>query len=141
MTWSQVKGMRSPKMNKLSKRCRYVAYGGLYTLLEIFAVPAIPLTMTAGILFGRLPGIVVVSGASTLAATLAFLIARYAARDKVCLMYLFHFPLRNIPCLKLAVSSATALEVGMQTKTCVLVFKQTSPVKIGGVVLFCYYYE
>lgn len=61
----------------------YVAYGLLYTLLEILALPAIPLTMTSGVLFGIVPGTIVVSGASTAAATLAFLIARYAARDKV----------------------------------------------------------
>lgn len=60
----------------------YVAYGALYTALEIVALPAIPLTMTAGVLFGIVPGTIVVSGAATLAATIAFLIARYAARDK-----------------------------------------------------------
>lgn len=63
--------------------CRYVAYGGVYTLLEVLAVPAVPLTMTAGVIFGPVPGVIVVSGASTAAATLSFLIARYAARDKV----------------------------------------------------------
>jgi hypothetical protein len=61
----------------------YVAYGVLYTLLEIVALPAIPLTMTAGVLFGIVPGTILVSGAATAAATIAFLIARYAARDKV----------------------------------------------------------
>lgn len=61
----------------------YVAYGGLYTLLEVLALPAIPLTMTAGVLFGIVPGTILVSGAATTAATIAFLIARYAARDKV----------------------------------------------------------
>ena len=60
----------------------YVAYGGLYTLLEVLALPAIPLTMTAGVLFGIVPGTILVSGAATTAATIAFLIARYAARDK-----------------------------------------------------------
>jgi uncharacterized membrane protein YdjX (TVP38/TMEM64 family) len=61
----------------------YVAYGGVYTGLEIFAVPAVPLTMTAGVIFGTVPGVIVVSAASTAAATLAFLIARYAARDRI----------------------------------------------------------
>ena len=63
----------------------YVAYGVLYTLLEIVALPAIPLTMTAGVLFGIVPGTILVSGAATAAATIAFLIARYAARDKASL--------------------------------------------------------
>ncbi|KAK9805716.1 hypothetical protein WJX73_001365 [Symbiochloris irregularis] len=61
----------------------YAAYGLLYVLLEIIAVPAIPLTMTAGVIFGVVPGTIVVSAASTAAATIAFLIARYAARDRV----------------------------------------------------------
>ena len=60
----------------------YVAYGVLYLLLEIVALPAIPLTMTAGVLFGIVPGTILVSGVATAAATIAFLIARYAARDK-----------------------------------------------------------
>ena len=61
----------------------YLAYGGVYALLELAIIPAIPLTMTAGVLFGVLPGLAVVSASGTLAATLSFLIARYAARDKV----------------------------------------------------------
>lgn len=47
------------------------------------AVPAIPLTMTAGAIFGVVPGTVIVSIAATAACTVAFLIARYVARDKV----------------------------------------------------------
>lgn len=61
----------------------YAAYIGVYAGLELLAVPAIPLTMTAGAIFGVLPGTAVVSVASTLAATGAFLIARYVARDRV----------------------------------------------------------
>lgn len=57
---------------------RYLAYGGVYTLLEILAVPAVPLTMTAGVIFGPVAGSIVVSVAATAAATIAFLIARYA---------------------------------------------------------------
>jgi uncharacterized membrane protein YdjX (TVP38/TMEM64 family) len=61
----------------------YVAYAGVYVVLEVLAVPAIPLTMTAGVLFGPLLGSVIVSISATLAATISFLIARYIARDKV----------------------------------------------------------
>lgn len=61
----------------------YVAYIAVYAVLELLAVPAIPLTMTAGVIFGVGPGAAVVSVAATLAATGAFLIARYVARDKV----------------------------------------------------------
>ena len=61
-----------------------VAYTFVYTVLELVIIPAIPLTMAAGALFGVAPGVVVVSLASTAAAALGFLITRYAARDKVC---------------------------------------------------------
>lgn len=61
----------------------YVAYAAVYTGLEVLAVPAIPLTMTAGVIFGPVPGTIIVSCSATLAATIAFLIARYAARDKI----------------------------------------------------------
>ena len=61
----------------------YLAYGVVYMLLEIVALPAIPLTMTAGVIFGVVPGTIVVSLAATAAATIAFLIARYAARERV----------------------------------------------------------
>ena len=71
----------------------YLAYGAVYTLLELAIIPAIPLTMTAGVLFGALPGLAVVSASGTLAATLSFLIARYAARDKVrCRIHLSSWP-------------------------------------------------
>lgn len=61
----------------------YLAYGAVYTALEVLAVPAIPLTMTAGAIFGVGAGTAVVSASATLAATTAFIIARYLARDKV----------------------------------------------------------
>jgi len=61
----------------------YLAYIGVYSILELLAVPAIPLTMTAGIIFGVAPGTAVVSVASTAAAAISFLIARYVARDRV----------------------------------------------------------
>ncbi|KXZ55176.1 hypothetical protein GPECTOR_3g322 [Gonium pectorale] len=61
----------------------YLAYAGVYTGLEVLAVPAIPLTMTAGVIFGPIPGTIITSLSGTTAATIAFLIARYAARDKV----------------------------------------------------------
>jgi len=61
----------------------YLAYMGVYTGLEVLAVPAIPLTMTAGVILGPAAGTAVVSVSGTLAATIAFLIARYAVREKV----------------------------------------------------------
>ena len=64
----------------------YAAYAVVYAALELLAVPAIPLTMTAGIIFGVGYGTAVVSIAATLAATGAFLISRYVARDRVAAM-------------------------------------------------------
>ncbi|GLC37887.1 hypothetical protein PLESTM_000659800 [Pleodorina starrii] len=61
----------------------YVAYALVYTGLEVLAVPAIPLTMTAGVIFGPVPGTIITSLSGTTAAAIAFLIARYAARDRV----------------------------------------------------------
>jgi len=56
---------------------------GAYVVLETIALPATPLTLAAGYLFGVLPGVCVVSISSTIAATLAFLISRYLLREKV----------------------------------------------------------
>jgi uncharacterized membrane protein YdjX (TVP38/TMEM64 family) len=61
----------------------YVFYFVGYVVLETFAVPAFPLTMSAGALFGTAQGTLLVTSAATVAAGIAFLIARYIARDKV----------------------------------------------------------
>ncbi|GBF88152.1 membrane protein [Raphidocelis subcapitata] len=61
----------------------YVVYILVYAGLEIFAVPAIPLTMTAGAIFGQAAGTAVVVISALLAAAAAFLIARYLARDRI----------------------------------------------------------
>lgn len=55
----------------------------LYVALEILAVPAIPLTMSAGAVFGSAQGTAMVSVSATAAAAASFLIARYALRDKI----------------------------------------------------------
>ncbi len=60
-----------------------VIYGAIYVLAVVLFVPGIVLTLGAGFLFGLGWGIVVVSAASTTAAAIAFLIARYLARDSV----------------------------------------------------------
>ena len=54
-----------------------------YFVLEMFAVPAFPLTMSAGALFGAFEGTLVVVSSATAAAVAAFLISRYVARDAV----------------------------------------------------------
>ncbi len=60
-----------------------VVYGVVYTLAALAFVPGSLLTIGAGFVFGLLWGTVIVSIASTTAAALAFLIARYVARPRV----------------------------------------------------------
>ncbi|KAG2710104.1 hypothetical protein I3843_04G009100 [Carya illinoinensis] len=61
----------------------YALFVAAYAGLEILAIPAIPLTMSAGLLFGSLIGTILVSISGTVAASVAFLIARYFARDRI----------------------------------------------------------
>lgn len=61
----------------------YALFVAGYAGLEILAIPAIPLTMSAGLLFGTVVGTILVSISGTIAATAAFLIARYLARDRI----------------------------------------------------------
>ncbi|THG15197.1 hypothetical protein TEA_009970 [Camellia sinensis var. sinensis] len=51
--------------------------------IQILAIPVIPLTMSAGLLFGSIIGTIIVSISGTVAASVAFLIARYFARDRI----------------------------------------------------------
>lgn len=61
----------------------YILFIVVYTLLELLAIPAIPLTLSAGALFGLGPGTLAASIGATTAATGSFLIARYFLREKV----------------------------------------------------------
>ncbi|PKU83328.1 uncharacterized protein LOC110115726 isoform X3 [Dendrobium catenatum] len=61
----------------------YALFVAVYAGLEILAIPAIPLTMSAGLLFGTLTGTIIVSISGTVAAAVAFLIARYFARERI----------------------------------------------------------
>ncbi|KAG8083421.1 hypothetical protein GUJ93_ZPchr0015g6830 [Zizania palustris] len=49
----------------------------------VLAIPVIPLTMPACLLFGSVTGTIIVSISGTLAAAVAFLIARYFARERI----------------------------------------------------------
>ena len=55
----------------------------VYVVATVLFVPGTILTLAAGALFGLVVGTITVSIGSTLGAALAFLIARYVARDKV----------------------------------------------------------
>jgi uncharacterized membrane protein YdjX (TVP38/TMEM64 family) len=60
-----------------------VLYVGGYVLAELCFVPALPLTLLGGVVFGPVWGAVYAWTAATFAAALAFLGARYLARDVV----------------------------------------------------------
>jgi len=61
----------------------YLLYCGAYAGLELLLLPATPLALSAGALFGSGPGILLSSLGSLGGATGAFLLARYVARDRV----------------------------------------------------------
>ncbi len=63
-----------------------VVLGILYIVATVLFVPGTILTLVAGAMFGLTIGMVTVSIGSTIGASLAFLIARYAAREKVAAM-------------------------------------------------------
>ena len=60
-----------------------VALGVIYVVAALLFVPGSLLTLAAGAIYGLVLGTVIVSIAATTSAALAFLIARYAARDRV----------------------------------------------------------
>jgi uncharacterized membrane protein YdjX (TVP38/TMEM64 family) len=61
----------------------YLYFGGAYTLAEILAIPAIPLTASAGYLFGVRDGTAVVLVSATVAAGVSFIIGRTFLRSYV----------------------------------------------------------
>lgn len=56
-------------------------FGILYFVAEVLAIPATPLTLSAGYCFGLLPGTAVVLVAGTCAATVAFFVGKTLLRD------------------------------------------------------------
>jgi uncharacterized membrane protein YdjX (TVP38/TMEM64 family) len=60
-----------------------VYFGILYTVAEILAVPATPLTLSAGYLFGLTQGVAVVLIAATVAASVAFVVGKTVLRSWV----------------------------------------------------------
>lgn len=55
----------------------------IYSLAPVFFLPGLPITIVGGILFGPLWGVVYTITGATIGASLAFLTARYLARDWV----------------------------------------------------------
>lgn len=60
-----------------------LAFVAIYVLACVFMLPGSILTLGAGVVFGVVKGTAIVSVASTLGATAAFLVGRYLARDRV----------------------------------------------------------
>ena len=60
-----------------------LVYIGLYLVSTVFFLPGAPVTVLAGFIFGPLWGVFYASVASIISVSVAFLIARYVARDLV----------------------------------------------------------
>ena len=60
-----------------------LVYIGLYLVSTVFFLPGSPVTILAGFVFGPLWGVFYASVASIISVSVAFLIARYVARDLV----------------------------------------------------------
>ncbi len=60
-----------------------VVFVGLYVVAVVAAVPGLPISIAGSAIFGALKGVILVSIGSTLGASLAFLVARYLARDAI----------------------------------------------------------
>ena len=60
-----------------------VAYGVLYVVATVFMLPATPVTLGAGLLYGQWLGSLVVALGATTGATIAFLLGRTLLRDTV----------------------------------------------------------
>lgn len=58
-------------------------FGAVYTIAEVLALPALPLTMSAGYLFGTVQGTAVVLLSASIAAAVAFVIGRTILRSYV----------------------------------------------------------
>jgi len=61
----------------------YFIFAALYIAAVVATVPGIALTVIAGVLFGTVTGIILVSIGSTVGAALAFLVGRYIARGAI----------------------------------------------------------
>jgi uncharacterized membrane protein YdjX (TVP38/TMEM64 family) len=61
----------------------YLVFVLIYIVAILVIIPSPILTVSGGVLFGSIIGIILVSIASTIGASLAFLIARYFARDAI----------------------------------------------------------
>ncbi|MDY7002696.1 MAG: TVP38/TMEM64 family protein [Cyanobacteriota bacterium] len=73
LIWIETLGIWSP-----------IAFIIIYNLATLLLIPGLVLTMGGGVIFGVIWGAIYVFLASTLGATIAFIIGRYISRDWVC---------------------------------------------------------
>ncbi|KAL3147583.1 hypothetical protein ABBQ38_014636 [Trebouxia sp. C0009 RCD-2024] len=79
---SQQQQKRKPVLSSKRQPGPFIFIGS-YAIATVILVPASALTLAAGFLYGPVTGTAIVSAASTLGATLAFLVSRYLARPFV----------------------------------------------------------
>jgi uncharacterized membrane protein YdjX (TVP38/TMEM64 family) len=73
-----------------------IAFGAIYVVATLLLLPGYPMTIGAGLTFSLLPGIAVVSLASTLSACIALLVGRAATRSRVQRLALRHPRLQTL---------------------------------------------
>ena len=61
----------------------YIAFILIFIIAAVFMLPAAPLTIIAGITFGSITGGLLALVAATVGAAVAFIVARYVARDMI----------------------------------------------------------
>lgn len=61
----------------------YIVYIFVYILVAVFMFPASAITVVAGITFGSVPGAILALTGATIGACIAFIIAKYVARDVI----------------------------------------------------------
>jgi uncharacterized membrane protein YdjX (TVP38/TMEM64 family) len=68
-----------------------LAFGGLFVVLTVLLLPATPVVLAAGAVFGTVVGTLLMSLASTVSAALSFLLSRYVAHDRAARL-IGHYP-------------------------------------------------
>jgi uncharacterized membrane protein YdjX (TVP38/TMEM64 family) len=76
-----------------------LVYIVVYIIAVVAALPGLALTIIGAALFGSLTGVILVSIASTAGAGLAFLIARYVARERVVRRFSGNETFRKLDCM------------------------------------------
>lgn len=61
----------------------YIVYIFVYILVAVFMFPAAAMTIAAGITFGSIPGAILALTGASIGACVAFIIAKYVARDLI----------------------------------------------------------